>query len=174
MFTFWIAEHMKADSGFIGAAYELREEGEFKSIRRFMTELGNKADAAAYDGKPGMEAPLNNQFEQLVQKYRVSSEKGVTSASIQLINDPESRERLPELSGFSFGLRPQKPKIDPAKNDRRHFGVISRSVHDDLIRIDAMSEYFDTVTVKIQYKADDVLQNIKVETNESNVPHTLV
>ncbi len=174
MFTFWIAEHMKADSGFIKAAYELREESEFKSIRRFLNDQSNKADSSAYDGKPGMEAGLNGQFEQLVKKFRVSPEKGVASASFQMIGYPETHARLPELSKFSFGLRPQQPEIDPAKNDRRHFGVIYRAVHDDLIRMDEMNEYFDTATVRIKYKADDVLQNIKVETKGSGAPHTRV
>jgi hypothetical protein len=94
MFTFWIAEHMKSGSGFIKAAYELRDESEFQSIRRLMTELSGQADAASGNGTRDTIEALNSHFESLVQKYRVNAEKGLTSAAFKSVSDQPSRSKL--------------------------------------------------------------------------------
>ncbi len=101
LFSLWIAEHMGEGSGFIQAAFQLREEKEFMNVRR------------------------NGRFGGIVRKYRVKKGKG------------------------------------------GQFGMIGRSVRENLVRMEELGECLDAVTSKVSLKTDDMLRNIKVEKSET-------
>lgn len=162
-FAFWITEHMNCDRGFIKAAYELREEKEFIAIRRFLNELDEKATMKESSGMLDALAKLNGQFTSIYKKYNVNSKKGLTSAVFSLDGSMPAQTRLPGMKSFAFSLETNRPGIDFHNARRRHFRLIYRPLCEDMLCLDASTEYFDLLTSKIKYKTDAVLQNIKVE-----------
>lgn len=153
-FAFWITEHMRYDGGFVNAAWELREEKEFVALRRYLTELSERELTEVHDGMPDVMEKLYSQLERIFKKYRVNRNKGLTSAVLNLTASMPAQAKLPELEGLNAA--------------RQHFGVIYRSVRDDMLSLDEMTGYFDAITLKVKYRTDSVLQNIKVEMNESH------
>lgn len=168
MFTFWIAENMwmTEDAGFISAAYELRDKEEFSTMRRCLAELGERAENNADpELSVRIRERLNRQLTGIAEKYCVNPNKGFTSVSFVRTSIAPSKAKLPGIPDFSFRLKPDWPDFDPGRDSRQHFGVIYRSVHDDLLRIDEMMEYYNSVASKINYKTDALLQNFKVQMN---------
>ena len=165
-FAFWITEHMRCERGFIEAAYELREEKEFTDLRSLLTEMSERPFANKQDDMPASIARLNGQFEKIFRKYRVNPKRGLTSAAFNLTASMPAQAKLPGLEGSTFCVDQDCPGNAPT-NTRQHFSVIFRPVRDDMLSLDEIAEYFDVITSKIKYGADAVLQNIKVEMNES-------
>jgi len=170
LFSLWIAEHMGGGSGLIRAAYELREEKEFAAARHHLSEISEMVDADNADVFEAMDfimTKLNRQLSKITKKYGINTGRRSPVASCALISSMSSTHvRLPGVEEFSFRLKPEKPPVDFIRRDR--FGVVFRSVREDMIRIGDLGEYFDVVTSKINYKPEAILQDFKFELDGRN------
>ena len=165
LFSFWIAEHMGESGGFINNAYELREEKEFKAVRECLTEISKLADSEQAGSSKSMESAvsgLSAQFGKISGKYRLGSGRGAFTAPYALISIvSSSKSRLPHFDDITFDLKPGRSGA--IYDDRKNFGIVFRSVLEDMIYMDTLSEYFDAVTSKVHYSAEAILQNIRIE-----------
>jgi len=164
LFTFWIAEHMGGSAGFIRAAYELREEKEFRTARSYITEVCELTQSNGSGSVKAMESAvsgLQEQFGRITKKYRIGSGRSRSAAPYALLSIvSSSRTNLSSFGDFSIG--PKTETSGEVYGAGQNFSVVFRSVLEDLICQEAYSEYFDAVTSKIIYKSETAPQNIRI------------
>ncbi len=168
LFSFWIAEHMGEGGGFIDNAFELREEKEFLTARKYLTEIAGLADSERAGSSKAMESAmsgLSSQFGKISKKYRLGSGRGVFATPSALISIVSaSKSRIPQFDDIAFEFRPEKPGV--LNGDRKNFGIVFRTVLEDLIYMDTLCEYFDAVISRVHYSSEAVLQNVRIEPDQ--------
>jgi hypothetical protein len=172
-YSLWIAEHMNGGAGFIRAAYELREEKEFRTARNYFTEILDLTESDGTDA--GAVASAISRFEdrlgRIARQYRLPGGRGRLTAPFALISIvSSSRTNLSHFGDFSADSKRETPAADDEA--RKSFSVVFRSVLEDLICLNAMEESLDGVTSHIQYSAEGALQNIRIRPDQKEFrPH---
>ena len=166
LFSLYIVNHMEEDTGFIQAAFKLREEEEFVKARNCLNEMEQlmTEDRINEQAIRQMSSELDKEMGAVAKKYRISPKKK-TSADFAMIGNLSGiHDKLPSLENFHFRINSiGMDKAEPHTLKRNRFGLIFRSIRKDLDHIDELGDYFDVITSRIKYRTGSVLQNIRVE-----------